>query len=53
MYNTSELLGFSESFIYWIKLMHTDLESFLKGSILKAGVKCFSIDREGINKGIK
>ena len=35
MYNTLELLGFSESFICWIKLMNADLIAY----ILQAGVK--------------
>ena len=35
MCNTLKLLGFSESFICWIKLMNTDLIL----SILQAGVK--------------
>ena len=35
MYNTLKLLGFSENFIYWIKLMNTDLIY----SILQARVK--------------
>ena len=43
MYNILQLLGFSESFIRWIKLMNTDLNA----SILQAGVKsdCFPIER--------
>ena len=35
MYNTLELLGFSERFICWIKLMNTDLIAY----ILQARVK--------------
>ena len=50
MYNTLELLGFSESFIYWIKLMNTDLIA----SILQAGVKSdFFPLREDVNKEIQ
>ena len=43
MYNILQFLGFSESFIRWIKLMNTDLNA----SILQAGVKSdlFPIER--------
>ena len=43
MYNILQLLGFSETFMHWIKLMNTDLNA----SILKARVKSdfFPIER--------
>ena len=50
MYDIWELLGFSESFIYWIKLMDTDVIA----SILQAGVTSdFSPLRVDVNKGIQ